>query len=58
MLARFASGRLCSGGGNAFACLPGIFVADEQGLHLPQQFFRAQRLDQKRLGMFFLPVVS
>ena len=58
MLTRLAGGRLCSGDGNALARLPGIFVADEKGLDLPQQFVRAQRLDQKRLGMFFLPVFS
>ncbi len=58
ILPRLASGRLCSGNGNTVARLPCIFVADEQGLDLPQQFVRAQRLDQKRLGVFFLPVFS
>ncbi len=56
MLTRLAGGRLCSGDGNALARLPGIFVANEQGLNLPQQIVRAQRFDQERLRMFFLPV--
>jgi len=58
VLPRLAGGHLCSGCGKALASLPGIFVADKQGFDLPQQIVRAQRLDQKRLGMFFPPMFS